>query len=123
MARSDQRRCKLEWDFPLLQERYFTALVLNETEVVCRVQHHELYANEKAYLSVTIDGSVWSNALPIFFVRQASMHSHGPNLVPPFQSISLNLTTTAESLLQYQVLKRATTAWCDFGMPSVAPEL
>lgn len=30
------------------------------------------------------------------------MHSHGPNLVPPFQSISLNLTTTAESLLQYQ---------------------
>jgi len=26
-------------------------------------------------------------------------------------------------LREFQVLKRAATAWCDFGMPSVAPEL
>ena len=35
--------------------------------------------NLRAYLSVTIDGLVWSNALPIFFVRQAGcFFSVGP---------------------------------------------
>ena len=37
---------------------------------------------------------------------EASMQISGPSLVPPFQNISLNLTTTAESLLHYQALCR-----------------
>ena len=60
----------------------FQHLQLDADEIVStkhqrhqQVQHQTMLKSDgltfRAYLSVTVDGMVWSNALPVFFVRQA----------------------------------------------------
>ncbi|CAE7887407.1 unnamed protein product, partial [Symbiodinium sp. KB8] len=91
-----------------------------------RSRTKRLYLNEqqgarrKAYLSLSVDGMLWSNSLPVFFMRQVRLEIAGPTLVPPFTPITLNITGTFESLQQYQILRRATQIWCDFGVPTEA---
>ncbi|CAE7681566.1 unnamed protein product [Symbiodinium sp. CCMP2456] len=101
-ARSRTKQCRLQWQFPGMEERLLTAFVVNETEVVCQVPQYLLYLNEQAYLSLSVDGMLWSNSLPVFFMRQVRLEIASPTLVPPFTPITLNITGTFESLQQYQ---------------------
>ncbi|CAE7264050.1 unnamed protein product [Symbiodinium natans] len=108
------------------------ALAVDCLEVVCEVPQYlqlgsssgalskeslepRLYLNEppraqsmrRGSLSLSVDGILWSNSLPVIFMRQVHLHLSGPTVVPPFTPISLNVTATFESLQQYQAAMRA----------------
>ncbi|CAE8648941.1 unnamed protein product, partial [Polarella glacialis] len=119
--RSRRKRCRLSLNERGLKDRIVKALIISDSEVACKVEQWDLWSNYRGYLSVTLDGQTWSNLLPVDFLMQVNLEDTVPSTVPPFSRISFNLTAIPDSLKHLEALRRSSTAWCDFGLPSAAP--